>query len=163
MDTDVLRHRRDGVSHEPRIVDRARALTVRGRGVGIDFEDDAPIIALWDAILPTITKADAVLYGVTQSEHAAVAKTPDQCIVYVAGTAEGDGDVEVTVPPGRYAVFDHHGPVERIVDTVRFAWASWLLRSDYAKAARPDIERFRRADVDAERPHIELWVSVDER
>ncbi len=159
--TEVLRHRRQGISHKPRLVDREDELVVRGPGMGIDFENDAPIIALWAELLPAFDP-DEPLYGVTQSSHPDVPLVGDECIAYIAGSRGGVEGVATTVPPGRYAVFEHRGPVERIVDTVTFAWASWLLASDHNKSTRPDMECFTRAGLASPTPRIELWLSIDD-
>lgn len=50
-----------------------------------------------------------------------------------------------TVPAGTYALFVHRGPVTRLSETINYAFASWLPRSDYIHA-EPWIELERYDD-----------------
>ncbi len=170
----TLEHRHTGVTREPRIVHRDTLLAVRGIAAGVDFENDEPIITLWQKALSALSAFDTErvdpatpLYGVTQSHHPDIELQGDACIAYIAGTSfppwielPGERLIDVTVPPGWYAVFEHDGPPEHIKNTVNYAWASWLPRCPHEKASRPDLEIVTRGDADAALPHMELWVSI---
>lgn len=164
-----VRHRHRGVTHEPRLVERTQTLEVRGFGTGIDFENDAPVAALWGRLLETLRAPEpsAVLYGVAQASHPSIELSPEHTLAYIAGVCDTPWDdsaadvVAVTVPPGRYAVFEHRGALEHIIDTVNYAWATWLPRCAFEKSARPDLERVPLEQLSAAQPCIELWVSID--
>lgn len=167
---ETLDHRHAGVSHEPRIVTRERPLTVLGWGVAADFEDDTPIAAVWDRVLEAVQPGDGVeLIGVAQASHPAIAldEAAGECLAYVAGVeachwpSAATEPLTIVVPPGLYAVFEHRGPLERVVDTVNYAWASWLPRGEYAKSERPDLElvgsdQLHRADA-----RMQLWMAIE--
>ena len=161
----TLAHRQAGLTHQPRFTQLEEPLTLRGWGTAADFEDDTPIVTLWEQVLERLgDRAPPMLIGVTQAEHPQVPTGPED-LAYVA-CVEGDpvaaaAPIEVRVPLGGYAVFEHRGRLEHIIDTVNYAWASWLPGSGYRKSDRPDLERVpTRALTDAE-PTMELWVSVE--
>lgn len=164
----ALAHRNAGVSHQPTIVTRAVPLIVQGWGTAADFEDETPIGALWDKVLEALEGDPVELIGVAQESHAEIPLSGAQCIAYVAGVERPNWPeratppIDVTVPPGAYAVFDHHGPLERIVDTVTYAWASWLPQCDYLKSTRPDLEIVHSSQFGLANAHLELWLAIDD-
>ncbi len=184
-----LAHRYEGLEHEPRLVERDQPLSLRGRGIAIDFEDDAPVAALWRDELaawrarhPEHPGRGVTLFGVTQSDHPAIPKTPEQCLTYVAAMRSEPDDatldpaaspeageaadprprVDVTIAPGRYAVFEHRGSLAHLPDTVNYAWASWLCRCPFGKSTRPDFEHIPLDQLEADRPRVQLWLSIDD-
>jgi len=67
--------------------------------------------------------------GVCLESHPQVeVKAPDT-LIYVAGVAmAGDAEppeglVAVSIPPSRYAVFTHRGPIDTITHAVNYIWA----------------------------------------
>lgn len=164
---EALDHRHRGVTHEPRIEVRTSPLHLIGRGTAAGFDDDTPIVAAWDRVLEELGGRTAALYGTSQACHPDIELTDDRCLAYVAAVEAGDwpprarGGLEVVVPPGTYAVFEHRGPLERIIDTVNYAWASWLPRGEYRKSARPDLEVLDTEQLGADRARMELWVAVE--
>lgn len=184
-----LAHRYAGIEHEPRIVERTRPLTVTGYGIAVDFEDDGPIGALWRDMLATWRARHpghpddrVTLFGVTQPNHPAIPQKPEQCLAYVAAVRSKPDhatpdtapehewrealaprpQVDVTIEPGRYAVFEHRGPLVRLPDTVNYAWASWLCRCPFGKSARPDFEHIPLDQLGAAQPRVQLWLSIDD-
>jgi len=162
-----LAHRARGVTHEPRLVERTEPLRLVGWGVGADFEDDTPIVALWEAVLEALERGGGVpetLYGVAAASQERLELGPEQTLAYVAAVEDGGAvfgarALEVTVEPGLYAVFDHRGPLDQIVETVNYAWASWLPRSG-RRAMGCDLEVVPREAMASEEPRMELWVGV---
>lgn len=180
---DAIRHRHHGVTHEPRLVERSESLLVRGFGGGAGFEDDAPIAALWQRLLRVLDVASGPpvgeLVGVAAPTIAGVDTEPSQPLAYVAGVS-GDasgailrppllkGYLEVIVPAGSYAVFEHRGPMHHVIDTVNYAWATWLPQSGRRKSDRPDLEvvppaALKTMGVAGPMPQtMQLWVSIDD-
>jgi AraC family transcriptional regulator len=163
----ALDHRHRGVSHEPRIEVRGAELRLQGHGTAAGFDDDTPIVSAWDRVLDDLGARSLALYGTSQASHPEIELTDERCLAYVAAVeanlwpATARGAVEVVVPPGRYAVFEHRGPLERIIDTVNYAWASWLPRGEYRKSSRPDLEVLDTDQLAADEPRMELWVAVE--
>ncbi|MAC39256.1 MAG: hypothetical protein CMH94_01550 [Oceanicaulis sp.] len=177
-----LAQRRRVLRDPPQLVEWAQPLQLAGRGIGVAFEDQAAVEALWMSVLDADPPAPGdTLFGVTLADHPAIADTPDRCLVYLAarpreagaeagaGPDEGvpdegapdEGGIALEIPAGAYAVFVHDGPLETLLDTVNYAWASWLPRSGWVKSERPDFERFRADAVLGGPVRVELWVSVE--
>ena len=167
-DAGTLLQRRSIRAREPAITQLDRTLSLSGTGIGVEFEDDARVAHLWRDILarqaPDMA-ADTTLYGVTMSDHPDVPDTPDRCLVYFAaaevGAMPAAGTTDLVIPCGTYAVFQHAGPADRILDTVNYAWASWLPRSGFSKSARPDFECMTASSLGQAPGGIALWMSVE--
>ena len=167
---ELLEHRFHGVSLTPRIEHRSSEWPICGWGVGADFEDDTPIATLWDKVIEHLTASTQpeMVVGVTQAHHPEIPLVGEQCIAYLAGIERSqwpesqEHTIQVTVPPGLYAVFEHTGPLQHIVDTVNYAWASWLPQCKYLKSSRPDLELVSLQSLHTAEPRMELWVSIEE-
>ena len=165
-----IRHRHRGVSREPRLAHRDGGEIVVGWGVAVDFDDDAPIVALWEQVTEHLgdgARGCGPLVGVTGAAHPDVPVTRKRPMAYVAGRFEEAGPdalpapIRWEIPAGRYAVFEHHGPLEHVTDTVSYAWATWLPQSAFAKSGRPDLEIMPWSSLVAPMPAMELWLAVD--
>lgn len=166
-----LVQRRRVLRDPPQLVEWTRPLQLAGRGIGVAFEDQAAVEALWMSALEADPPAPGdTLFGVTLADHPAIADTPDRCLVYLAARPDeggpgtggaGEGRIALEIPAGPYAVFVHDGPLETLLDTVNYAWASWLPRSGWVKSERPDFERFRADAILGGPVRLELWVSVE--
>lgn len=108
-----------------------------------------------------------MLYGISQASHPEIPLRGEQCLAYAAGmpadvwSIDADDAIDVLVPPGLYAVFTHDGPLSHMIDTVNYAWASWLPQSQYDKSMRPDIEVVPWGALATDAPHIELWIAIE--
>ena len=163
-----LMQRQRALGKPPQLVRWTDPLRLQGQGIGVAFEDQAAVEALWMSVLEADPPEPGdTLFGVTLADHAAIADTPDRCLVYVAarawepGTVLPGDQIRVDIPAGLYAVFVHDGPLDTLLDTVSYAWASWLPRSGCIKSGRPDFERFRADAIMGGPVRIELWVSVE--
>jgi predicted transcriptional regulator YdeE/DNA-binding transcriptional MerR regulator len=73
---------------------------------------------------------------------------PEGEFQYIAGmevASEGDvpaGMVLTEVPAGQYAVFEHHGALEKLGETYEYIYQSWLPSSDYKAASPLDYEMY---------------------
>jgi len=160
---DALEHLRYGVTHTPELRTLDAPILVRGRGVPVPLDADAQIVELWERMRDAAGDRDPVVYGVGLPSHPQVALGPDEPFVYLAGAADGslDGPHACVIGAGRYAVFQHRGPVQQMLATVDYAWGTWLRKSGHTKSARPDFERFQ---LSALTPHwltAEIWLSIE--
>lgn len=165
-----LVHHVSGLSLTPRIIEHLEPLNLCGWGVGADFEDEGPILALWQRLMGTFAEHGEMpptFYGAVQASHPAIPLMEDQCLAYLAGVpsdawpAHAEVPLELIVPTGLYAVFTHQGPLEHMIDTVNYAWATWLPQSGYEKSTRPDLELVPSWAFFEEAPQVELWLSID--
>ncbi|MBX2802711.1 MAG: AraC family transcriptional regulator [Myxococcales bacterium] len=157
-----LRHR--GISHTPRLVQRTVALRVRGWGLAIDFDDEVPVVDLWDRVIPRLTGPGGALpeqlIGVAQATHPQIPTDAEHPVAYLAGPV-ADGPLEAVVPCGLYAVFDHRGALPRIHETVSYAWGTWLPQSPFRKSTRPDLEVVPRESLGRGPAVMAYWLSVE--
>jgi AraC family transcriptional regulator len=72
-----------------------------------------------------------------------------------------EGMEALSIPGGRYAVFEHHGPATTFGDTMRYIFGSWLPSSKYMLDHRPHFEvlqgGYNPSDPDARE---EVWVPL---
>jgi AraC family transcriptional regulator len=103
-----------------------------------------------------------IIYGRPEAERA----HPDelQYIAGVAASAEAEvpaGMVSRTIPAGTFAVFMHHGPIQKIAETVRQVYRVWLPQSPWRHAEIADVELYdERFDCESETSVMEYWISV---
>ncbi|TNE52353.1 MAG: AraC family transcriptional regulator [Deltaproteobacteria bacterium] len=170
VSSELLVHRSKEVALEPRMVERKEAFTLKGWGVGADLEDDSPIVGLWEKLLEALVQQaqpPSMLYAALQPEHPGVSLEDEHQLAYLAGVtpAQWPATLEpflsLVVPPGMYAVFEHHGPLEHIVHTVNYIWASWLPQCNYRKSDRPDLEVMSWEAMTSQESYMELWISLE--
>lgn len=46
------------------------------------------------------------------------------------------------IPALTYAHFTHRGPINKLTETINYAYGAWLLRSDYERVEGPELERY---------------------
>lgn len=86
---------------------------------------------------------------------------------YMAGTRiEGRepipaGFQTIALPPQRYVVFSHHGPVSEIYRTACTIWTQWMPGSGYRSTDGPHFERYC-ADFNPETDvtGVEIWIPI---
>lgn len=86
---------------------------------------------------------------------------------YLAGvvqwedTLQPEDMITAEVPAGKYAVFIHRGPVQRLGETMTAIFRDWLPRSGYRHGGGPEVElyddRFRPDSDDSE---MEICVPI---
>lgn len=66
-----------------------------------------------------------------------------------------------TLPEADYAVFEHHGPLDKLQDTYKFIYGSWLPHSAYKVLGKDDFElydtRFKYGQAESV---MEIWVPI---
>ncbi len=156
---------------EPEIVEKP---ALRIAGLGTDFlsilspnaNNFEVIPALWGRYLARageIQRHGRDDYGIVTCEEGSDGKCH-----YVAGaelTAGASapvGMVTVDIPAGRYAVFTHRGPLDRLEHTMRYIHGSWLPRSGFRYREAPEVERygakFNPSSPDSE---LEIWIPLE--
>ena len=95
------------------------------------------------------------------------ADSQKQTLEYLVGVEVASFDVlpaelgRMRVPPVRYAVFTHEGPVETIRTTWNAALNEWLPSSAFRSAQAPDFERYdERFDPATGSGIVEIWIGV---
>jgi AraC family transcriptional regulator len=83
---------------------------------------------------PDVTSADKLRYD---------------CCVTVADSVTGEGDVGVqTLAGGEYVVVTHRGPYEKLPETWRWLYGTWLPTSGREPADGPPFEVYRNSPAD---------------
>lgn len=150
LDQDVLRHLDRNVSREPDLHEQRpmRLIGMRTEFYGPDSAKDnmsQRLPELWEGFLPRVADVEpqvpGALYGVVSQTrpntdllayHAAVEVPPDAAVP--------PGMVEVGVPGGLYARFEHRGEAQTVDRTVAYAYSTWLIRSGMRHTSGPDLE-----------------------
>jgi AraC family transcriptional regulator len=150
----------------PRLVD-GKPMLVAGFSERVTKDTWDKIDKLWWRFAPHIGKVPGqigarVAYGVVTDA--------DNGIDYLAGVEVSDasgppnGFTHVGLPAQRYAVFEHHGHVSKLKDTMTAIW-KWLPTSSHVHArtagAPAFFERYGEAfDPQTGMSGIEVWVPV---
>lgn len=58
-----------------------------------------------------------------------------------------------------YARFTHIGPIANLEETLRYIWGSWLPKSDYEYAEKPDFELLPAGFNDAD-PKNKIYLNI---
>ena len=154
------------LSQTPRLQSRD-AFRVAGLDLICDEQTRVQIPQLWQRLAPSLGsipgQKGAVTYGVSVPLPGDTFR-----FRYVAG-AEVDelpgGDwAGIEVPAAEYVVFEHHGSLAGLHQTIDYAFRTWLPGSDYVNAGTADFERYDdRFDpmaTDGAGSMLELWIPV---
>jgi AraC family transcriptional regulator len=129
--------------------------------------------ALWREFLERAqsipNRAGQAMYGVIYERPPHERAHPHE-LQYIASVAVNSaaeipaGLVARSIPPATFAVFLHHGPINRIAATVREIYREWLPASPYEHSAIADIELYdHRFCPDGEDSVMEYWISIQPR
>ncbi len=145
---EVLAHRRS--LPEPRLQWVHRPRVLRGAVGSLDMRSDDGVIELASKLdVPD----DTALFGVLLSEVGC-------SMPYFLGVESEGGAESLTLKPGLYAVFRHHGPKRMVRHTITHAVQS--MRSDLLRPAqRPSWETFRKGGLRQPELTVELWLAVE--
>jgi AraC family transcriptional regulator len=107
-------------------------------------------LGLISAVLPVETKSHPYeLY------YMACAEVPDTNHIPAGMEAK-------TVPAGNYAVFQHHGPVNRIGETLNYIYQKWLPQSGQKIRKAPEIEIYdERFNPTSETSEMDICIPVE--
>lgn len=106
-----------------------------------------------------------VIYGRPAEERSHPHELEYIAAVPVSSTAAvPPGMVAWTVPATTFAVFEHHGPIARIADTVRQIYRQWLPASAYEHSGIADVELYdERFCTEGQESVMEYWISIKPR
>jgi predicted transcriptional regulator YdeE/DNA-binding transcriptional MerR regulator len=131
---------------EPKIVTKPSFLVAGTLYQGNNKNQE--IAVMWqEEFLPRMDEVNSVshnTYGVCIESP----ELPDGEFQYIAGmevTSEEnipEGMVLKKVPEGLYAVFEHHGSIEKLSETYAYIYQSWLPSSGYKRTAAIDYELY---------------------
>jgi AraC family transcriptional regulator len=145
-----------------------RATFVSGLAENTDAgEVIGPLWERLDARLPEIQRSEPkALYGYC-FHLPPEAVTRENELGYFAGAPVAadapvpNGLESFDTAAGLYAVFEHHGPITRILETLRPIYADWLPQSGFIGSGAGDVEvydeRFRGGGPDSV---VEYWVGI---
>lgn len=72
-----------------------------------------------------------------------------------------EGMEQLTLKPGRYAVFIHNGPAKTFFKTMQYIYGQWLPHSGYAVDSRPQFEKMQEGyRADDENAREEVWIPI---
>lgn len=69
--------------------------------------------------------------------------------------------IKIRLPKQFYAVFTHAASIDRLEETYRYIYGTWLFRSGMELARKPDIQYFSESFIrNTGRPVIEIWLPL---
>ena len=174
FDAEYLRHLHHNVSLEPELYEQRplRLVVMVTRCFGTDseksnFAQAQP--ALWNAFLPRAGELDPIgpkmAYGVIRVPPQGDELEYLTAFEVSASAPVPPGMVAREVPAARYARFAHHGPIERLDQTLNYVYSSWLLTSSMRHTGGCDLEIYDERYVpSSERSliHYAIPVAADE-
>lgn len=89
---------------------------------------------------------DKYIYGAARSPAGTKLCHPDE-LEYLASINVDPGvkaksPLELwSIPAGTYACFTHHGPLNKLSETIDYAFGTWLPRSSYVPTGGPNLDR----------------------
>ena len=134
-----------GISMEPEIVEQAAMKIV---GIATQYDDgDLSLPKLWSAFRPyrdnIPNRVGSDFFGIYEcyEEDDNNTRFVYICSAQVANFDEvPEGLITRELEAQTYARFTHTGPIARLEDTLRYIWGSWLPKSNYEYADKPDFE-----------------------
>ncbi len=161
QDMDYLQNR---VSMEPEIIEHPAMKIV---GIATQYDDgDLSLPKLWSAFRPyrdsIPNRAGKDFFGIYESYEESEDETR---FVYICSAQVSNFD---DVPEGMitreleaqtYARFTHTGPIANLENTLRYIWGSWLPKSNYEYADKPDFELLPAGFNDAD-PENVIYLNI---
>jgi AraC family transcriptional regulator len=167
---EVIKHLQGGLTMEPTFVEFPGQSVV---GIAGAFTQDSTseIGKLWDTFVARCKENPSldmhVSYGVCMPEHPLITKKQDESFVYLASVRDTDSTglppemVHFQIPPGRYAVFTHKGPISTFVHTVRYIWGTWLAANRALYREGPDFELYdSRFDPESTSGEVDIYIPI---
>jgi len=160
----MLHHLQNRLAMEPEIVTRSEAKVI---GIARQYqEDDLNIETLWSAFRPEVRQiANRVghdAFGIYEEYHESENDVGFSYICSVEVTDFDDvpgGMITRIIPEHLYAAFRHEGPISYLPETLKYIWGSWLPKSDYQYAEKPDFELYA-SSTQPEKPDKTLFLYI---
>lgn len=168
---ELMEHIGKGVTMEPKFVERGEELVI---GMADSFGEDChqDISKLWERFNERFHEIKNVkpgyALGLCLASHPGVPIKEGDSIVYSACLPVTkienipEGMISNKIPPSKYAVFTHSGPISTIQNTVKYIWGTWVPKhSDIHKKDAPDFELYdERFNVDTLDGEVDIYVAV---
>ena len=140
-----LDHLQNSVSMEPEIINQPAMKIV---GIANEYEDgDLSLPKLWSGFRPyrdsIPNRVGDHWFGIYENYQEDEDTTR---FVYICSAEVEnfenvpDGLITREIEAQTYARFTHQGPIAKIEETLRYIWGSWLPKSNYEYADKPDFE-----------------------
>ena len=160
-DMDFLQH---GITMEPEIIEQPAMKIV---GIATQYDDgDLSLPKLWSAFRPyrnsIPNRVGSDFFGIYECYEEDDDNTR---FVYICSAQVEnfddvpDGLITRELDAQTYARFTHTGPIARLEDTLRYIWGSWLPKSDYQYADKPDFELLPAGFNDAD-PDNKIYLNI---
>lgn len=141
-DMDFLQNR---ITMEPEIIEQPSMKIV---GIATKYDDgELSLPKLWSAFRPyrdnIPNRVGTDFFGIYENYQESDDHTTFLyiCSAQVANFDDvPDGMITREIAAHKYARFTHIGPISELEDTLRYIWGSWLPKSKYEYAEKPDFE-----------------------
>jgi len=136
-----------------------------------DSRDPGTLLMLWLDFFKVESSVPKPVPGVEYGLYAfgkGQPPTTDKQLIYMAGYEVPSRAIKpkkleaTTIPAAKYAVFEHHGPVSKVLTTIENIFQAWLPAHKLKPAAQFYFERYdARHKVESPESVIEIWVPVE--
>ncbi|WP_448551715.1 AraC family transcriptional regulator [Thalassotalea montiporae] len=159
-----LDYLKNNLTMAPEIIDQPAMKIV---GIASQYDDgDLSLPKLWSAFAPyrnsIPNRVGTDFFGI----YEAYEETEDNttfvyiCAAQVANFDEvPEGMITRELSAQQYARFTHIGSLAKLEDTLRYIWGSWLPKSDYEYAEKPDFELLPAGFNDAD-PNNKIYLNI---
>lgn len=152
------------ISMEPEIIKQPAMKVV---GIASQYNDgDLSLPKLWSAFRPyrdnIPNRVGSDFFGIYENYEESEDQTT---FVYICSARVAnfddvpDGLITRELDAQTYARFTHMGPLAKLEDTLRYIWGSWLPKSNYEYAEKPDFELLP-AGFDDSSPNNRLYLNI---
>jgi AraC family transcriptional regulator len=166
---DILTHLKERMRMEAKILNKPTFKVIGKRYFGENKNQE--IRKLWDVFLPRMEQIKSrinktVSYGICYPVDGESNEAPFEYIAAVEVSDLNDIPAEMvgkTIPGQKYAVFNHQGAVDKILDTYQTVYAVWQPKSGYKLKKAPDFEYYdeRFKPENPEASELDIYIPID--
>lgn len=164
LDENEVEYLQNNISLTPEIVHQGAMKVV---GIATPYDDgDLSLPKLWSAFRPyrdnIPNRVGTDFFGIYENYEESDDNTT---FVYIcAAQVENfddvpDGLITRELTAQTYARFTHTGPLANLENTLRYIWGSWLPKSEYEYAEKPDFELLPASFNDAD-PNNKVYLNI---
>ncbi len=168
---ELLEHLNGGVTMEPEYKELDKALLAVGLGESFKIGEFEEIAKLWQTFESRRHEIEDIdpkfSLGICLEQHPDIPIEDGDKFIYIAAYSVSsdekipDGMNAVTIPAGKYAVFTHRGPIDKMTQTVNYIWGTWIPRNSDKVRKGPDFEyyddRFNPQTLEGE---VDIYIPV---
>ena len=161
---DDLEFLQNNISMEPEIIEQPAMKIV---GIDNEYEDgDLSLPKLWSGFRPYKDKIPNRVgnhfFGIYENyqEQEDVTRFVYICSAQVENFEQvPEGMITRELAAHTYARFTHVGPIANLEETLKYIWGSWLPKSDYEYADKPDFELLP-ASFNGADPNNKMYLNI---